>query len=161
MQHQQSMIIIRPLHADDAPQLLRLFKETIRQVNAADYSPAQIAAWAPDEISEADWAARFSGRFVVVAEAEGDIAGFAELERDGRIDRFYVSATHQGLGVGRALLAALVEHAEQVGIARLSADVSITARPFFERQGFVVVAPQIVTLRGVEFLNYRMARSLN
>ena len=161
MQHQQSMIIIRPLHADDAPQLLRLFKETIRQVNAADYSPAQIAAWASDEVSETDWAARFSGRFVVVAEAKGDIAGFAELETDGRIDRFYVSATHQGLGVGRALLAALVEHAEQVGIARLSADVSITARPFFERQGFVVVAPQTVTLRGVEFLNYRMARSLN
>ena len=161
MQHQQSMIIIRPLHADDAPQLLRLFKETIRQVNAADYSPAQIAAWASDEISEADWAARFSGRFVVVAEAEGEIAGFAELETDGRIDRFYVSARHQGLGIGRALLAALVKHAEQVDLGRLFADVSITGRPFFERQGFVVVAPQTVTLRGVDFLNYRMVQSLN
>ena len=38
---------------------------------------------------------------VVVAEAGGKPIGFAELEADGHIDRFYVSADHQGIGVGR------------------------------------------------------------
>ena len=35
-----------------------------------------------------------------------------------------------------------------------------TARPFFESQGFVVLAPQVVMCRGVEFVNYRMERVL-
>ena len=155
------MITIRPFHADDAPQLLQLFRQTVREVNAADYSPAQIAAWASDKIDLAPWTARFNGRFTVVAEAEGETIGFAELQPNGHIDRFYVSAAHQGRGVGHALLAALFDHARQQGAACLTADVSITARPFFERQGFAVVAPQTVTLGGVEFLNYRMALSLN
>ena len=151
---------LRPFHIDDAPQLLQLFKQTVREVNVAHYTTEQIAAWASDEIDEAAWAARFSGRFAIVAEAEDEIAGFAEMEANGQIDRFYVSTRHQGQGVGHALLTALVDHAQQCNITRLSADVSITARPFFERQGFVVIEPQTVTLRGVEFLNYRMTRSL-
>jgi hypothetical protein len=34
------------------------------------------------------------------------------------------------------------------------------ARPFFQAQGFVVLAAQLVTCRGVEFINYRMERVL-
>lgn len=155
------MITIRPFHANDAPQLLQLFRQTVREVNAADYSPAQIAAWASDKIDLATWTARFNGRFTVVAEAEGAIVGFAELQPDGRIDRFYVSAAYQGRGVGRVLLAALLDHARQQGTKCLTAHVSITARLFFERQGFIVAAPQTVRLRGVEFRNYRMVRTLD
>jgi GNAT superfamily N-acetyltransferase len=136
--------------------LLALFRDTIRRVNCRDYSPEQIAAWASDDIDTVRWAARFGGRFVPVAEEDGRIAGFAELEADGHLDRFYVSADHQRRGVGRLLLDALVGEARRLGIARLFTEASITARPFFERQGFTVLAPQVATCRGVEFVNYRM-----
>jgi putative acetyltransferase len=154
------MIRIRELHPDDAPLLLELFRETVRRVNARDYSAEQVLAWSSDEIDPAAWSARFAGRYVAVAEAEGQVVGFAELEGDGHIDRFYVSAHHQRLGVGRALLAAIEEEARRLGIGRLVAEVSITGRPFFESQGFTVVSPQVVTLRGVDFRNYHMARQL-
>jgi len=42
----------------------------------------------------------------------------------------------------------------------LFTEASITARPFFEAQGFAVLAPQVVRCRGVEFVNYRMERVL-
>lgn len=155
------MIRIRPFQPSDAPRLLGLFRETVRRVNARDYSPDQIRAWAADEIDPAGWSARFAGRFVVVAEAEGQIAGFAELEADGHIDRFYVSADHQRLGVGTALLAAIVEEARRLSVPRLAAEVSITARPFFEKEGFEVESAQIVVLRGIELQNYRMSRRLD
>jgi putative acetyltransferase len=45
-------------------------------------------------------------------------------------------------------------------MVRLFAEVSTTARPFFEANGFVVLAPQVVTVRGVDFVNYRMERVL-
>jgi putative acetyltransferase len=151
---------LRPYHPNDASSLLALFKDTIRRVNCRDYTPEQIAAWASDAIDPTVWADRFEGRFVVVAEEAGQPVGFAELEADGHLDRVYVSADHQGQGVGRMVLTAVVDEARRRGITRLFVEVSITARPFFERHGFTVLAPQVVNCRGVEMSNYWMERSL-
>ena len=154
-------ITLRPYEPADAPALLALFRDTIRRVNSRDYSPEQISAWASDDIDPVAWANRFANRYAIVAEIDGRLAGFTELEPDGHIDRFYVSADHQRLGVGKALLDALVLEARRTGIPRLNAEVSITARPFFASQGFAVVAPQTVLARGVEFVNFRMERRLS
>ena len=154
------VIRLRPFRPDDAPALLALFRDTIRRVNSRDYSPAQVAAWASDDIDTVSWFRRFAGRFVPVAEEAGRPVGFAELEPDGHIDRVYVSADHQRRGIGRQLLAAVVIEARRVGLTRLFTEASITARPFFESQGFAVLAPQVVTCGGIEFVNYRMERVL-
>lgn len=156
----QSATTVRPYSPADAPTLLELFRSTIRRVNFRDYNAEQIAAWASDDIDPRAWAARFENRYAIVAEIDGQQAGFTELEPDGHIDRFYVSADHQRLGVGKALLGNIVAEARQSGIERLFAEVSITARPFFTSQGFSVVAQQTVVARGVEFVNLRMERRL-
>ena len=150
------MITLRPYRPDDALALLAMVRDTIRRVNSRDYSPAQIAAWASDDIDTVSWAGRFTGRYVPVAEEAGRPVGFAELEPDGHIDRVYVSADHQRRGIGRQLMAAVMAEARRVGLARLFTEASITARPFFATQGFMVLAPQVVMCRGVEFVNYRM-----
>ena len=154
------MITLRAFRSEDAPALLALFRDTIRRVNCRDYSPEQIAAWASDEIDTAIWFGRFNDRFVPVAEESGRPVGFAELEANGHIDRVYVSADYQRRGIGRMLLAAIVTEARRLGINRLFTEASITARPFFESQGFAVLSPQLVKCRGVEFVNYRMERPL-
>ncbi len=154
------MVTLRPYRSDDAPALLALFRDTIRRINNRDYSPAQIAAWASDDIDTVAWFGRFAERFVPVAEDAGRPVGFAELEPDGHIDRVYVAADHQRRGIGRLLLDAVLAEARRVGLARLFTEASITARPFFEDQGFVVMAPQVVMCRGAEFVNYRMERVL-
>lgn len=151
---------IRLYRSADAPALLALFRESIRRVASRDYNAEQIAAWASDEIDPAAWAARFNGRYAIVAEADGQHAGFTELEPDGHIDRFYVSADHQRQGVGRALMEALLAEANRVRLPRLFLEASITAKPFFESHRFSVITPQQVVVRGVEFVNYRMERPL-
>jgi putative acetyltransferase len=151
---------LRPYQTGDAVALLALFRDTIRRVNVRDYTPEQVAAWSSDEIDAAQWASRFTGRFVVVAEESQQAVGFAELEASGHIDRLYVSADHQRCGVGRSLLTALVAEAQRLGIIRLFVEASITARAFFEAQGFVLLASQTVWCRGVAFTNYRMERAL-
>lgn len=154
------MFTLRAFKPDDATALLDLFRDTIRRVNSRDYALDQIRAWASEDIDPAHWASRFGGRFVAVAEESGCPVGFAELENNGHIDRVYVSADRQRKGVGRMLLAAMVGEARQLGITRLFTEASITARPFFEAHGFVVLAPQLVSCRGAEFINYRMERVL-
>ncbi|HEX8198940.1 MAG TPA: GNAT family N-acetyltransferase [Isosphaeraceae bacterium] len=154
------MVRLRPYQPDDAPVLLALFRDSIRRISSRDYEPQQIRAWASDNIDPASWSGRFAGRFAVVAEEAGRPVGFAELEDDGHIDRVYVSADHQRRGIARRLLAAVVAEARRRGLARLSVEASITARPFFEAQGFAVLAEQRVACRGAELLNYRMERVL-
>lgn len=152
------MFTLRPYRPADAPALLALFKDTIRRVNCRDYPPDQIRAWASDDIDPTIWAGRFVGRFAVVAEAAGRPVGFTELEADGHIDRFYVSAAHQGQGIGKALMAAVFAEADRLDHPRLFVEASVTARPFFEAMGFVVLAEQVVPCRGAELVNLRMER---
>lgn len=125
-----------------------------------EYRPDQIRAWASDDIDPSNSTDRFSGRFVAVAEVEAYPIGFADLESDGHIDRFYVSADHQRCGAGRALLTTLIAAAQRLGVSRLVTEASLTALPFFESQGFTVVRSQDVKCRGVTFVNYQMERQI-
>jgi putative acetyltransferase len=142
------MVTLRPYRLEDAPALLALFRDTIHRVNSRDYTPTQIAAWASDDIDTIAWFGAFAGRYVAVAEEADRPVGFAELEANGHIGRVYVSADHQRRGIARQLLAALVTEGRRLGLARLFTEASITARPFFEAQGFTMLCPQVVTCRG-------------
>ncbi|MET4004778.1 hypothetical protein BJ956_002373 [Arthrobacter psychrochitiniphilus] len=51
-------------------------------------------------------------------------------------------------------------HARAERLTELTADVSITARPFFERYGFVVKAKQHPVMVGVQLTNYAMTKNL-
>ncbi len=45
-------------------------------------------------------------------------------------------------------------------LTSLLTEASITARPFFERQGFVMLQEQMVKRRGVEMINYHMIKNI-
>jgi putative acetyltransferase len=45
-------------------------------------------------------------------------------------------------------------------LPRIFTEASLTARPFFERRGFVVVAAQQVEKRGQTLANFRMEKTL-
>lgn len=158
MQSLSSPYVLRLARPADAAPLLELFKDTIRRVNCRDYCPDQIAAWTSG-IQPEVWAARLASRWCVVAEMnDGRLGGFADLEADGHLDRFYVSADYQRMGIGRALLAAVMQRAVELQLPRVFSEVSITARPFFLSQGFRLITDQLVFSRGAAFLNYRMER---
>jgi putative acetyltransferase len=151
---------VRLYRPGDNPVLARLFSETVRAINSADYSPEQIEVWAarPPDIER--WRAEAPGRIVLVAEHDSEIAGFATFEPSGHLDHLYVHHRFQRRGIAAALLREVEERVASLGIRRIFTDASITARAFFERSGFFVVAPQTVALQGVSFLNYRMEKFL-
>lgn len=154
------MVTLRQFRQEDSAPLLALFRDTVRQVNSADYSPEQIRAWASDEVALSDWAGRFEGRLAYVAELDGSPVGFADMKVDGHIDRFFISSRHQRCGIGKMLLARLIHESVLLGLSCVSADVSITARPFFEAHQFRVIMQQTVQCRGVDFTNFRMERTI-
>ncbi|UFP93343.1 GNAT family N-acetyltransferase [Gloeobacter morelensis] len=154
------MIRLRPYEPGDAPALIHLFRDTVRRINVRDYSPEQVAAWAPEEIDSRVWEGQLTDRFAVVAQIGEAVVGFTDFESDGHLDRFYVHADYQGRGVGGAMLAAVEAEAVRLGLDRVFTEASITARPFFERRGFRVLQAQTVVRRGEKLVNYRMEKRL-
>ena len=68
---------LRPYREGDCPALAALFTDTVHTVNAADYTPAQLDAWAPAAGPDLqDWDKRFKDHITLVAEVEGRLAGF-------------------------------------------------------------------------------------
>lgn len=155
------MIKIRPFKKSDADQIAQLYHDTIRQINRADYSEQQVKAWAPDDLHFRDWEKTCSQKHTFVAEEKSKVVGFAELEQNGHIGCFYSHKDYQGQGIGAALFEHLLKEAPALGVHQLTADVSITAKPFFEKIGFEVVEEQQVMLRGETFTNYKISKSLN
>jgi putative acetyltransferase len=155
-----SITIRRYMPADTQP-IMQLFHDTVHAINIRDYSPEQIDAWAPPVMDEQRWKQRLSDHHTFVAEIDGVIVGFADFEDNGHLDCFYCHKDYQGVGVGKRLLAALEAEAQTRGIGRFFTEASITARPFFERHGFVVIQEQHVLHNGVTFTNYRMEKWLD
>ena len=154
------MIEIRDYKDTDSEALAEIFSRAVRQIAKRDYSPAQIAAWAPEDRDMADFAARRSAKPTFVAEYDGKVAGFTDLDGEGHIDMFYVSPDFHRRGIGSAMLRFVTARAQSERCKRLYGEVSITARPVFERHGFKVLAYQTVETNGQALGNYRMEKLL-
>ncbi len=153
-------IRIREYRPDDVTALIDLFRGAIRTTALRDYSASQVLAWAPDEIDPEVFARRRASKQTWVAEINGQIAGFVDLESDGHIDMLYVHAEHQRKGIARTLLDHIEKAANHSGLDRLYTEASITARPSFERGGFQVITTQNVTINGETLTNYRMEKRI-
>ena len=151
---------IRKYQPGDAPVLRDIFFATVRNINKRDYSEAQVRAWAPDDYDSAAWCERLEANQPFVACVKEQVVGFADVQSDGYIDHFFCHAKYQGQGVGKALMAAIMQAACEQGIPRLYSHVSITAKPFFLCHGFQVVKEQQVTIRGEQLTNFLMEKQL-
>ena len=155
-----SILHIRAFQVGDEAALRSVFYASVHGLAGRHYSPEQLTAWAPLDHDAAPWAEHLRANQPFIAEIEGVMAGYADLQTSGYIDHFFVTAAHARRGVATALMAHIHQAAAGRGVARLWADVSLSAEPFFIKSGFVLEARQQVTLRGVVLDNARMCKHL-
>lgn len=159
----EDAITISGFEPQYAEQIIALFYDTVHTVSAADYSAEQLAAWAPEALRQElveRWKASLANNDTFVAWKGGIIVGFSDLAANGKLDRLYVHKDYQRQGVADSLLKKIEQQARSQKVEKLTADVSITAKPFFEHRGFTVIEPQTVQRFGVELKNYRMVKTL-
>lgn len=148
-------MILRPYRSPDCGALAQLFYDTIHSVNLGDYTREQVDAWATGRVDLEAWDRSLTQHLTLIAEEEGEIAGFGDMDADGYLDRLYVHRGHQRRGVATALCDALE--------ARTAAPVftthaSITAKPFFQGRGYRTLKRQQVERRGVWLTNFVMEK---
>lgn len=139
-----SNAIIRRARREDCPAILAIYNESVLTTTASyDFEPRALdhrLAWFDDHARH-DYA-------IFVAEEEGRVLGWSSLSRfhDRAGYRFtaensiYVAAKHQGQGLGRQLLAPLLDAAKSRGlhtiIAAIDASNAVSVR-LHSRFGFV------------------------
>ncbi len=151
---------LRHYRPEDAAAVANLFHGSVHRATTADYTPEQRDAWAPQIPDPEQIQDRFSACDAVIAEHKNIIVGFSNIDKVGRVDMFYVHHDWQRHGIGRVLYRRIEGIARQQGHGQLTADVSITARPFFELMGFTVVRQQVVSRGNVTLSNFAMEKRL-
>ncbi len=131
---------------------------TIRNINIRDYSQAQVEAWAPESLDSSVWEKRVKELSPFVAEIDGVIVGYTDLQISGLIDHFFCHHEYQSKGVGKALMNHVFKVGSLRGIKRYFSEVSVTARPFYEHFDFKVVQAQEVEVRGQKLRNFVMEK---
>ena len=150
-------VTVRPYRTGDCPALAKLFYETVHTVCAADYTPAELDAWAPPEGPDlAAWDGSFRAHVALVAELDGRLAGFGDIDpAAGYLDRLYVGRDFQRRGTGAALCGALEAACP---VRPIVTHASRTARGFFEKRGYRVLRAQQVERRGQTLENFVMEK---
>ncbi len=151
-------MIIREYKPNDCPLLAQLFYDTVHTVNAKDYTEDQLDAWATGDVDVDEWNRSFLEHTTLVAVQSGVIAGFADMDRNGYLDRLYVHKDYQGIGIAAALVKELERRAIDKNVVFFETYASITAKPFFEKLGYIVQAENIVVRGDISLANFRMTK---
>jgi putative acetyltransferase len=141
---------LRPFLPADVPLLAEIFRASIEELTGDDYSEAQQEAWA-SRADDENFEKRLSDALTLVATMDGSPLGFVSLKDNTHIDLFFVHPAVARQGVGAMLYDAVEKLATARGAQRLTAEVSDTAMPFFQKRGFQPQRRNTVTI-GDEWL---------
>lgn len=151
-------MILREYRPDDCAIMAKLFYDTVHTVNARDYTKEQLDVWATGNVDLEAWNRSFLAHDTLIADMDGRVAGFADMDNTGYLDRLYIHKDFQGRGIAYALVNELEQRARNTGLSNFETYASITAKPFFEKQGYRVEKENKVIRNGVILLNYKMVK---
>lgn len=155
-----SKIAIRFSKLSDLTEIQHLFVDTISTICKNDYSPVQVKVWISSIENTQRWTDKLASHYFLIAELDHKIVGFASLEDKDCLDFLYVHKDYQRQGIADQLYAEIEKEAINRKAKILYSNVSVTARNFFEKMGFVMIKTQINTIKNVEIINYKMSKQL-
>ena len=150
---------IRTAQLSDASELSDLFRETVLTINKRDYSQAEVEDWAScgNDLSRIKEMIR-THYFIVATNRLSQIVGFSSITTQVYLHSMFVHKDFQGKGIATILLNDIERHAITAGIMRITSEVSLTARPFFEKRGYIVKEEQKRKANQLSLTNFWMAK---
>ncbi len=153
---------IRTLDEKDVLQMRDLFCATVLNVNTRDYTEEEAKDWASCGKRTERWKELLAYNQYVGAFDEHDcLVGFTSMNKDGYLHSMFVHKDFQHKGIATQLLLEVERIARQYGVIHIISEVSLTARPFFEKKGYEVVKIQKCQANKLELTNFVMRKLLN
>ena len=149
-------MIIRKAKVEEYVQLREIFYSAIH-INAKKYyTQTKLDVWASTTFSLDAWLERMQAIDPYLIEDKGEILGYADLQKDGYIDHFFIKGGNARRGLGSKLLGFLLAEARRNNYTSVYAHVSLAAESFFLANGFEVTERNIVTMGDQTLENARM-----
>ena len=145
---------------NDIDEMQQLYVDTIKTICKNDYDESQVDAWSSSTENKQRWLDLVNNQFVLLAEIDNQIVGYGTLKEENYIDFFYVHKDFQKQGIAQKILTELENKAKNANTRSLTSDISITAKPFFEKNGFKVIIKQSHIRKNVELVNYKMIKDI-
>jgi len=153
-------IFIKVANDSDINDITNLFYETIQNINCKDYPQDEIDDWSSWHADLDKWKETISQQFFIVAIINNTVVGFSSLASDGYLDFMFVHKDYQKQGIAKQLLRSIEAKAVLQNNKQIYSDVSITARSFFESNGYIVEKEQLKKSRYKELVNFRMIKKI-
>ncbi|WP_374305367.1 GNAT family N-acetyltransferase [Methylocella sp.] len=150
---------LRPYLPADLPLLYEIRLSAIEELTAEDYDDAQRRAWVEAASDEEELGDKLKRGLSLVALRDGAAVGFVVFA-DGLVDQLYVHPSVARAGVGDALVDAVEKLAGARGLKAVEVDASDTAKPLFDRRGYVAQRRNTVQIDDVWLGNTRMKKVL-
>ena len=99
--------------------------------------------------------------FIVATNQQLQVVGFESITQQGYLNSMFVHKDFQGKGIATILLNKIERYATATGIIRITSEVSLTARPFFEQRGYIVTEEQKRRANQLSLTNFWMAKNLS
>lgn len=153
-------MIVRNGTLNDIDELQQLFVDTILCTCKKDYNTVQLQAWTSGIDNIERWQQVLKDQYVLIAVVNDTIVGFCTLDKGNYIDFLFVHKDYLRQGIAYQLYSMIEQKAIDQNQMLLTAEVSKTARPFFETMGFTIVNEQTVNLNGIHIANFKMNKIL-
>ena len=150
------MIELCPYSPEYLPALAALFYETVHAVCNGEYTKEQLAAWATGTVDEESWNVSLLAHDTKLAFCGQLCVGFADMTKEGYLDRLYVHKDYLRQGIATALCDALEGACPA---QRFTVHASLTALPFFLSRGYEIVRRERVSRYGVLLDRYLMQKN--
>ncbi len=136
-----------------------LHRDTIRHINAKDYSKEAIDAWSSRP--SPDLYQKGVGRCKRwVAEIDGEVVGYTDHGLNGKFWGLYVHKDHLGKGIGSALFQKAEESLQQMGVDKITIESTITATKFYEGKGYTKVRDDTHIMNGIQIPTVILEKTL-
>lgn len=145
----------------DIVMITQLFRDTIQIINSKDYPADEIDDWSSWWSDHDKWQERIQEQYFIKAVIDDKTVGFSSLATDGYLDFMFTHKDYQRQGVAGNLIKKIERKAKEQSNDLIYSDVSITAKGFFEKHGFVVEKQQFKKSKDKELINFRMTKKMN
>jgi putative acetyltransferase len=152
---------LRPYLPADLALLAEIRLAAIEELTAEDYDEAQRRAWADLADDQAGLGEILKKGLSLVALIGGAPVGFIVLADGGVIDQLYVHPAVARTGVASSLCDAIEKLAAARKLQSLVVDASDTAKPLFDKRGYVAERRNTIAVEDVWLGNTRMKKKLS
>ena len=150
---------IRSATESDIEGIVELCRNSILITCCGDYNSAQLDAWAFNGFTNQKLSKSLSETKIFLTEDDYGLIGIGSLAEKQYLDLLYIHHDRQGNGFGQKLLHFLESIVIRKGSKYITSYVSITAKSFFQKNGYKVLHEQQVNVGNQLLTNFEMKKT--